>query len=363
MLDRGGQMALTDVLRTFEPGRGHGPDLSVRWFDTWHGRLDDALAVLPEMETCPHELFRLLATNPGRTHKRIALVSRNGDPVAVAALRADDRHWKPVTEETTPRSVFPAAPGFLVPALNALGRDLWVSGWEELPGDAAGVRRMVPTGIYRAELATDYEAYWRETGHHKTVRQARNRTIAMTVKVDAPGGLEWNINGWAQRWERTDSDDTRDRMVAAKYLATTGQYHWLTLHDGDDIVAACSFLEYRGDVISQITHRLLGHEDLKLGTRVFDASFQWAAEAGYRRLDLGGGHDYKGRWAPPDGYRWSLNFCPLFDYRSKQCYRAARSMAVRTMAHSRGRLQGMLHGPDRDANTAAPEAEPGAVAR
>lgn len=48
--------------------------LKVKWFTSWHPLLDEALAVLPEMETCPHELSAALMRNPSPTAKRMALV-------------------------------------------------------------------------------------------------------------------------------------------------------------------------------------------------------------------------------------------------------------------------------------------------
>src|SRR5690606_24957264 len=58
-----------------KPGRwGALPRLRVDWFDRWHPDLDAALATLPEMPMCPHELYRDLVTNRGPVEKRAALV-------------------------------------------------------------------------------------------------------------------------------------------------------------------------------------------------------------------------------------------------------------------------------------------------
>ncbi|HWO93739.1 MAG TPA: hypothetical protein VNL92_03155, partial [Dehalococcoidia bacterium] len=105
--------------------------LRVRWFDAWHPELDKALATLPEMPTCPHELFRMLMQNPIGARKQTALVTEDGRPVAVVGLRRKHRHWEPVPQDPSPRAVAPAAPGFLVPALRALDRDIWVWGFDD----------------------------------------------------------------------------------------------------------------------------------------------------------------------------------------------------------------------------------------
>jgi hypothetical protein len=43
--------------------RGRRP-LTVRWFNNWRPELDAALADLPDMPSCPHDLFRVLMQAP-----------------------------------------------------------------------------------------------------------------------------------------------------------------------------------------------------------------------------------------------------------------------------------------------------------
>ena len=55
--------------------------LKVSWFDSWHPALDEALQVLPEDKTYPHELYRLIIQNSGSAKKKTALVTYGGSPV------------------------------------------------------------------------------------------------------------------------------------------------------------------------------------------------------------------------------------------------------------------------------------------
>ncbi len=98
--------------------------LRVKWFDSWHPVLDEALASLPETSACPHELYRQLVQNPGSMRKRTALITERGQPAAVVGLRQRGRHsWEPVTQWIIPGAIFPAKPGYWIPALEALGID------------------------------------------------------------------------------------------------------------------------------------------------------------------------------------------------------------------------------------------------
>ena len=74
-------------LLTNLPGLGRSRRLRVDWFDTWQPVLDEALRELPEMESCSHELYRLLMENAANQRKVTALVTEQGQPVAVAGLR------------------------------------------------------------------------------------------------------------------------------------------------------------------------------------------------------------------------------------------------------------------------------------
>ncbi len=124
--------------------------LRVRWFDRWHPALDEALQLLPEHDCCPHELYGLVVQNPGPARKRTALVTEDGVPVAVAGLRQIGRaQWEPVTQWLVPGIVFPAQRGYLMPALQALRRDISVGWWRmnSPPPTVPGMSRLEATPV------------------------------------------------------------------------------------------------------------------------------------------------------------------------------------------------------------------------
>jgi ribosomal protein S18 acetylase RimI-like enzyme len=108
--------------RLVEPRLNRG--LHVNWFDDWCTVLDNALRELPEMENCPHELFRLTMQSPSSTRKRTALVTEGDGAVAVVGLRQEGKHWVPAMQGIVPGAIAPARDGFLSRSLRALGVDV-----------------------------------------------------------------------------------------------------------------------------------------------------------------------------------------------------------------------------------------------
>jgi ribosomal protein S18 acetylase RimI-like enzyme len=104
--------------RLVEPRLNRG--LHVKWFDSWDTMLDNALRELPEMENCPHDLFRLTMQSPSSARKRIALVVDGARAMAVVGLRQEGKHWVPVMQGIVPGAIAPARDGFLSRSLRAL---------------------------------------------------------------------------------------------------------------------------------------------------------------------------------------------------------------------------------------------------
>jgi ribosomal protein S18 acetylase RimI-like enzyme len=100
--------------------------LHVAWFDSWDHVLDNALRELPEMESCPHELFRLTMQSPSSMWKRTALVTEGDRAVAVVGLRQEGKHWVPAMQDIVPGAIAPAREGSLSRSLRALGVDVRV---------------------------------------------------------------------------------------------------------------------------------------------------------------------------------------------------------------------------------------------
>jgi GNAT acetyltransferase-like protein len=293
--------------------KGTTRKLRTTWFTGWNPVLDEALAELPEMPTCPHDLYRELSENQSSVPKRLALVTDRGQPVCVVCLRRRDHHWRLVTDGgVAPRSMAPARPDSLYPALASLGVDLWLSSIVEKP-PAAWTRSLTSHPFYRISLSTDYERYWRESGHRETLRRARSQLReGFSFEVDQPGAAEWTIEGWKQKWgdsASSEASSASDRVVAARYFQKRGRFHSVRLlRNGEPIAGHSALVLGDNGLLILSTHRL--PEFRSAGTRLYELLFHWAAEAGFDNIDLGTGDAYKMRWAPEAGVRWSFNIAP-----------------------------------------------------
>ena len=312
--------------------------LRVRWFDAWHPALDEALQELPEMETCPHELFRMLMQHPSKEAKRTALVSKAGQPVAIAGLRRNKWHWSPVGHDVCPRSIMPVREGYLFPALAALGVAVRIAYWEQPAPPLAWIREPSSIPVYKMDLTTDFERYWRSSGHIKAIRPARSRTKTFTFDVDAPGSVTWSVQQWADKWRDHRSDEilcVDDRILAAEYHQARGQHHTFRLLDNGTPIAASTFFVHRNDLLWQTTFRAPEYTWHRVGTRLLELTFEWAAKAGYSKIDLGGGHEFKSSWAPEDGLEWSFDVCPAHLHLAKTAARNTLKLAMKARALAR----------------------------
>lgn len=307
-------------------------ELKVTWFDSWHPALDEALRTLPEMEACSHELFRLLIQNPTSVHKRIALITRQGVPIAVAGLRQRGRYsWEPVTQWIIPGAVFPAQSECLIPALEAIRSEVWVAWWrmENSPPPSRLMRYMESTPTYRMRCSDDFEQYWRKNGFFKNIRNMRNRCQDFVLTVNAPGAAEWVIKNWGAKWlddSALGSPSLSDRILAAKYMESCGRHYTLTLLDQDTPIGGTTNTVHKNDLVAGVLYREPQYERQGVGIRLIDLVFSFAAENGFEMFDMGGGHDYKKQWAPQEGERWWFNISPEPLYRAKQVINWVRGL-------------------------------------
>jgi len=303
--------------------------LKVTWFDSWHPVIDEALQLLPEMETCPHELFRLLIETHGADQKRITLFTEKGVPVAVAGLRRISRRYRfeLVTWIIIPDSIFPTQPGYLMPALEALGVEVIVC-WRRMHSPRPSsllMRDPEELAVYQIQCSTSFEDYWRESGHWNTIKRCRNRCRNFNHVINPPGGVEWTIKNWGPVWD-VDPILVDDSILSAKYMENQGQHYTFLLLDGEKPVAGHTFLQHGQDMVWQVTYRDPTYDKFGVGTRLMDIAFHWIAEAGYNSIDLGGRHTYKVRWAPPVGEMSIFTICPEPLFRAKQILKKARSI-------------------------------------
>ncbi len=285
--------------------------LRVDWADSWGEAHDDVLTLLPEMPECSHNLFAQLARNRTIAAKRIAIVSRGKQPIAIVALRKHVSAWQPVTEGCVPWCLFPAEANVHAVVLARLG--LNVEFLTKTDPNVLKPNSYSSIAIHRANLQENFEAFWRANGWYKSIRLARNRTSSLHTRIDAPGHLEWVHDQWIKMWKGDPEHqtlDAPDRTIAGRSLMGLGKFHVLTLEDAGEIVGGVTFY-CDGDVlIPQVTSRLRNGGNESIGTRLFDEAFKWGASAGYRWMDLGGSHSYKKHWAPLDGHIYQASFRP-----------------------------------------------------
>ena len=298
-------------------------------FDRWNSTLDDALTVLPEDDDYPHGLIKLLAQHRCGRRKKIWLLSQDGRPVALAPLLASSASsWQPVTQYIVPGIIIPVVAGRLFDALEALDLNLRIALWRTTCGLPRGprIRDVDTTATHRIDCAQDFEAYWKSTDMWRQLRSARNKTQNLTLKENAPGAAEWIISNWARKWGVPD-DDTQDRLIAARFLEERGRHFSLTLCDGDRPVAGQTCLSHRGEMVGQCIYREDDHG--RVGNRLVHLTFCWAKEKGFSTIDIGGGHDYKRKFAPQSGERYEFTMAPPAQYLPYRALNGVRSRLKR----------------------------------
>jgi hypothetical protein len=289
--------------------------LRVSWFERWHADLEGALRELPEMPTCPHELYRQLIETPGILPKRVALVTEHDTPVAVIGLRREPTQWLPVTSWVAPGSIAPHRTGYLVAAFAALRMPVKVAWWHESEPPPVGACLQVSARIPTHKLTCegDFEAYWRQSGQMKHILRARKKCAAFQVVVNHPGANEWAINGAGRKWAPPGLawiPGMRDKLTAARYWEPRQRLISVSLLDGERIAASANGFALGRELVGLTNYREPEYDRLGVGHRVFDALLWCARERGFEKLDFGGGHEYKSGYAPEDGARWQLTFAP-----------------------------------------------------
>jgi hypothetical protein len=299
----------------------HG--IEIRWTDTWDRTLDEALEALPLVQNCPRDLYRELV-QPTAVPKRHALVSERGVPLALISLRRRKRYWEPVPYGSIPGAIAPATElSALGRALNALGVEVRVPAGLDTSAHKLDASHVYAYDVYQVDLKGDYEAHWRKKKHLSTVRRARARCADMQCRIDGDGDIEWTIDQWQRMWADAPDQavvgaEDRTRFFGALAKAppkeTQMRVHTVQLLAGSRRVAGAVHL-CRGDtVLFQCIARDLEFEDSWVGTRVIDASIEWAVANGFACFDLAGGAGYKRWWGPPSSFRHGAIFrSPIFN--------------------------------------------------
>ncbi len=296
------------------------------------------------MDRCPHELFRDLATNPGRAAKRTLLVLDKDVPLAIVALRQRFGDWVPVTHYALPGALFPVQPGRAADVISVLGLDLFLAWWRQPtdPPEVANARvvRSMPT--FKMPCGPDAEAFWRERGNLNHVKRMRKCCEPFRIALNPPGAMEWVTRKWEQKWRSpgaAPASDLEDRLLSARYLEERRAHHTMMMFDGDRPIAGNTYIVHGDELVWMYTYREPQYDHFGLGHRLLDFSVEWATGAGYRKIDLGGGHEhFKSKWGPRDGAKWELRICPELNFRAKQL----RSTLGRVKSAAKRRVQSLF---------------------
>ena len=314
-------------------------DFKADWFKEWHKDLDDALDQLPEMNGCPHELYKLLMQHHDGSKKRIVLVTRKEEPVGLLGLRRRRRDWIPVTHYLLPGVVFPVNAKYWTEILEIVGIDLWISWWrmESQPPVSRLIRSVEHVPTYKVNLAEDYEKYWTKK-FRQQVRHFRNLCSHISYDVNAPGSAEWTIRNWNEKWHEDSEREENillDRLLVADYMARIGRHFTLILRDKDEPVSGVTVISHGKELVGEYSYRLKDYSSIEVGKYTLDVLFKWARENGFAKVDLGGDYgEHKKRWAPQDGEKITFNICPEYLYKLKNFMRNIDRIRTKGISYS-----------------------------
>jgi hypothetical protein len=75
-------------------------------------------------------------------------------------------------------------------------------------------------------------------------------------------------------------------------------------------------------------------ENSQIGNWLIYLAFCWARDKGFRSIDIGGGHDYKRKFAPPTGKRHELTISPRWRYATEQVVRGMKGRMLGLLGRS-----------------------------
>src|SRR5690606_30146584 len=109
-----------------------------------------------------------------------------------------------------------------------------------------------------------------------------------------------------------------DRLLIAHYLESLGMHYTISMLDQGEFIGGATVIVHGRDLVAGVNYRRPDYDWHGVGDRLLDLVFSWAAESNYRTFDLGGGQEYKTKWAPQEGERWTVNICPGRIYHTKR---------------------------------------------
>ncbi|MBN1559677.1 GNAT family N-acetyltransferase [candidate division KSB1 bacterium] len=291
--------------------------LSVRWFNKWVDKLDNALNMLPEMSGCPHSLYKSLIQNNMTNSKRTALVTAKDMPIALIGLRKRAGNWVPVTHYLLPGCLFPVQEGYLGPVLNALEINLWISLWRNstpMP-ECQHIITVERIPTYMVDLSQDYEKNWTKS-HMRHVKQARRHCCEFASIVNPPASAEWIIKNCNSKWnagDKSEHGNLSDKLLVVNYLEKINRHYSVMLMDKGEFIAGLSSIVHQNNLVATHFFRSPEYEKCSVGTYLIDLSLSWAKASGFSKFDMGGEYsDYKRHWAPCVGEKINFHICKSY---------------------------------------------------
>lgn len=288
--------------------------LKTAWFDALSGEAEAALAALPACEMCPHPIYRQLAALPREGRVRIALVSEAGAPVALVALVRRARwEWEPIGNWLFPGPNFPCQPGRHVEALIAIGAEIPVAWWRmpQAPPQGPRIHDLNISPVYRMDDIAGREAFWRSTDYLRHVKNIRNRSRGLELRVGAPEFAEEIAAGAQEKWGGARDDyEVHARTLIAQAREPEGAHVTVALLDNGKLAAGSTNFIHQGALVAGILYTPDEFRRIGAGVRLIDVMFDVAEARGLSAFDMGGGAEYKRKWAPPVGERASFTIAP-----------------------------------------------------
>jgi hypothetical protein len=275
----------------------------------------DFLGAVDELTTGQDEVSRMVhrrLAEPTGVPKRNVLVLRGGEPVLATTLRSRQHFWEPATTTCAPYLRLPHREGHLEAALTAAGHEIHIL---EYWGDPEDFRqhKVSLLEVFAMPLQEgDFRSYWSDNTWRAVVK-TRNKTAGVTVALDDPHTLEWLVSCWEGNWADDPSDETGvadDLRAVWPEMLARGLLRTVTLlADGRPVAAYASAVRGR-DLIGLVTARDRSWPSGSLGTRVLVETMEAGRAAGFQRLEIGGYHEYKHRFAPSAGFHPQVRVMP-----------------------------------------------------
>jgi hypothetical protein len=222
-----------------------------------------------------------------------------------------------------PGVLFPIKEGYMSRVLAVLDSETHIGWWRwnEPPPKIDCIRQIKMTPTRGMSCSGDFEQHWRRSGLMRTIQKARNRCNGFELRTHTPNGAEWTIRSWDAKWRPRrmgESPDVAERLAVARHLEERGLHHTLLLFDGDEPVAGVTLISDRNDAVPYINYRNPEYDRHSVMNRLEELMFYWAKERGFTKIDMGGSHDYKERWAPEDGAKWEFTVCSEYVLRERR---------------------------------------------